>query len=128
MNTTTLKKPLWSAGPQSRVVWVKFTPNGTSNPTVAESHGCSATVTYSDVGEYVVSLGVNALKAICVLNLSCVPGDSNYHELVYAESVSAKTITVNHRTVAYAAIEATGPAASNTCGQITLAVLCREGS
>jgi hypothetical protein len=126
--TTNLKHLLLAAGPQSKLVWIKFTPNGASAPTVDEAHGCSATVTRSGAGVYVVSLTSNALKAMGVVGLTAIPGDTNYHELVHAESVTNKTVTVTHRTVTYANIVSAGPAASDTCGQITLVVLCREAS
>jgi hypothetical protein len=129
MNTTNLNKFLLCHGPEHRLVYIKFTPNGTSNPTVDESHGFSSTVTYSDVGVYIATVSnVGNTKDITVLECMAVPGDTNYHELKYAVSDSARTITVTHRTVTYANIVSAGPAASNTCGQITLAALVRVSS
>lgn len=126
--TLNLKHQLLAAGPQSKLVWIKFTPNGSSAPTVDEAHGCSATVTRSSTGVYVVSLSSNALKAMAVLRLGAVPGDANFHQLTHTESVTNKTVTITHSTCTFATIVSAGPAASDTVGQITLVVLCREAS
>lgn len=96
MQTTNLKKPLDCAGPKSRLVYIKFTPNGSSAPTVSESHGVSATVTRSSAGVYVVSLGVNAVKAMTVVGCNVLSSGTTNGKLQWAESVANKTVTVTH--------------------------------
>lgn len=129
MNTTNLNHVLKCHGPEHRLVYVKFTPNGTSAATVDESHGFSATVSYSSTGVWVATVSnVGNIKDISVLSCEAIPGDTNFHALSYAVSDSARTVTVTHKTVAYADIVSTGPAVSNTCGQITLTCLVRVSS
>jgi hypothetical protein len=114
------------AGPQAKLCYVKFTGVNGAAPTVDEAHGVSATVSRSGEGVWVVTLK-GAVKAMAVVGLRQVSGNSAYHELTHTESVSAKTVTITHKTCAYADI-ATGPAADDMAGQITLTVLVREAS
>jgi hypothetical protein len=124
--TTNLTHMLKCAGPQAKLCYVKFTGVNGAAPTVDEAHGVSATVSRSGEGVWVVTLK-GAVKAMAVVGLRQVSGNSAYHELTHTESVSAKTVTITHKTCAYADI-ATGPAADDMAGQITLTVLVREAS
>lgn len=94
MQTTNLKNLLLAAGPQSKLCWVKFTPNGASAPTVDECHGINATVSRSSAGVYVVTLTANATKAMGVVGLSAADSGTNNTKLAWAESVANKTVTV----------------------------------
>ena len=127
MNTTNLVHQLKACGPDSRLAYIKFTPNGASAPIVDESHGFSATAGYTSTGIYTVTIA-GRIKDVVVLSLNAVPGDSNYHKLVYSVNETTGVVTITHRTVTYANIVAAGPAVSNTCGMITLAVLVRLAS
>lgn len=124
--TTNLVHALKCSGPQAKLCWVKFTGVNGAAPTVDEAHGVSATVARDNEGVWTVTLK-GAVKAMAVVGVSTVSGDTDYHELTYTESVSAKTVTITHKSCAYADI-ATGPAADDIAGQITLTVLVREAS
>lgn len=129
MLTTQLKHPLLVHGPDTRLVYIKFTPDTTNPPIVDEAHGFSPTVGYTSTGIYTATVAkVGAIKDITVLQLSAVPGDANFHELTYAINETTLVVTVTHRTISYATIVSSGPAVSNTCGMITLACLVRVSS
>ena len=118
------KKKSRIAGPDSEVLVVKFTPNGTGVPSIQENRG-GASVAYSATGVWIATLPAPVYD-IAVMGCLAVPGDTNFHEIVHAKSVSARTVTLTHRTVTYANIVSAGPAASNTCGEITLTLLVRR--
>lgn len=124
--TTNLTHLLKCAGPQAKLCWVKFTPTNGAAPTVDEAHGVSATVSRTGEGVFEVALK-GGVKAMAVVGVNNIPPASAYHVLTFAESVTNKTVTITHKTCAYADI-ATGPAADDMAGQITLAVLVREAS
>lgn len=118
---------LQAYGPLHRLALARFTPNGTNPPTMGESHGCDLQVTRSSAGVYVVTFSSPVVKDICVLECSGVPGDANYHQLSYAVSQANRTVTVTHSTCTFASI-ASGPAASDTSGEITVMIYGRMAS
>lgn len=126
LNTKLRGHPLKVYGPETIVAYVRWAPSSADTQTLTESQGVTS-VTRSGAGAYTVNL---ALKPKFLTPLvQHVENDTTLFHFVRVESSSASagTVTISHKSVAFASI-ASGPTASDTVDEICVVVLLRVAS
>ena len=89
--------------------------NGASPTSYVLDQG--VTVARSGEGVWVVTLP-SPLKNFKRVSVGYSDNDNAFHEVTYALSASARTITITHRTCSYATIVSAGPAAEDVVDEI----------
>lgn len=124
--TKLLKSVLKAYGPDSELVAVRWAPSGDATQTLTEAHGV-ASVTRSGAGAYTVNLSEGCKEIVWAIVREIENDTTDFH-FARIESMSAanKTITVSHKSVAFASV-ASGPSGSDTVDQLEVVALVRRG-
>jgi hypothetical protein len=119
-----LKHTLEAWGPSGmRVAHVRWTPSASATQTLTEAHGV-LTVTRSGAGAYVVNLREPCKSLVAIVQV--VENDTTLYHVARVESSSASagTVTLSHKSVAFASV-ASGPTASDTVDELQVIILQR---
>lgn len=101
---------------------IRFVPGAT--PTIQERWGI-ASLTRLGAGSYQIDL-LGKPKGFIAVPAHTENDTTHYHFVrVESQSDSAGTVTISHKSVAFADV-ATGPAASDTVDALTVLFYCRE--
>lgn len=114
-------------GPECRVVSARWAPSASATQTLTEAFGITS-ITRSGAGAYVVNLAI-APRTIIMADVTVVENDTTTYHFARVESTSAsaKTITISHKSVAFASV-ASGPTASDTVDELMFVALLRIAS
>lgn len=125
-SNTRLKKLLKAYGPETEVAYVRWTPSGSATQTLTEAQGVSR-VARDNAGAWTVTLAVKPKAMVAIVQH--IENDTTLFHFSRAESTSltAGTVTVSHKSVAYASI-ASGPTASDTVDEMEVIVIMRVAS
>jgi hypothetical protein len=126
MTNTKLKHLLWAYGPETRLAYVRWAPSSADTQTLSEAQGVS-TVTRSGAGAYTVNLPIKPKDLIAIVQV--VENDTTHYHFARVESQSATagTVTLSHKSVAFASV-ASGPTASDTVDQLEVLIIMRVAS
>jgi hypothetical protein len=100
MATNLIAQEVEGYGPEPRVAWMSFAPNGASNPVVTSSNGPrgikNATITYSATGVYTIVFSSDfqpPSDAVFVVGAQCA-ALASYFEAVQLGAYNATTRTL----------------------------------
>lgn len=119
-----LKHPLRAWGPETRMARVRWAPSGSATQTLTEAVGVSG-VARTNAGLYTISLKDTKVKDLeCILTV--IENDTTHYHFarVESQSVTAGTIDISHKSVAFASV-ASGPTASDTVDQLQAVIFYR---
>ena len=113
-----------SKGSDITVARVRWAPSSAATQTLTEASGVTS-VTRSGAGAYTITLTDSKVKDLQCL-IQVIENDTTHYHVARVESISltAGTITVSHKSVAFASV-ASGPSGSDTVDQLQAVITYR---